>query len=96
MKKPLFVISCPIDVYSGYSNHSRDLVKAIIELDKYDLNYYPYMDTMCFININENIVGNSVEAVDPDREYSGDYDEDEGPIRVARTTEGDWFAPDNY
>ena len=37
MKKPLFVISCPIDVYSGYSNHSRDLVKAIIELDKYDV-----------------------------------------------------------
>jgi len=35
--KNTFVISCPIDVYSGYSSRSRDLVKAIIELDKYDV-----------------------------------------------------------
>ena len=35
--KPEFVISCPIDTYSGYGARSRDLVKAIIELDKYDI-----------------------------------------------------------
>jgi hypothetical protein len=35
--KPLFVISCPIDTYSGYGSRSRDLVKSIIELDKYDV-----------------------------------------------------------
>jgi hypothetical protein len=35
--KPLFVISCPIDTYSGYGARSRDLVKSIIELDKYDV-----------------------------------------------------------
>ena len=34
--KPLFIVSCPIDTYSGYGARSRDLVKAIIELDKYD------------------------------------------------------------
>jgi hypothetical protein len=39
--KPLFVISCPIDCYSGYSSRSRDLVKAIIELDKYDVKILP-------------------------------------------------------
>ena len=37
MNKPLFVISSPFDCYSGYSARSRDLIKAIIELDKYDV-----------------------------------------------------------
>jgi hypothetical protein len=78
---------------------SQDLSRANIICKVKSANpsgYYPYMDTMCFININDNIVGNSVGAVDPDEEYSGDYDEYDGPIRVARTTEGDWFSPDNY
>ena len=35
--KPLYVISCPIDTYSGYGSRSRDLVKSIIELDKYEV-----------------------------------------------------------
>ncbi len=43
MSKPLFFISCPIDTYSGYGARSRDLVKAIIELDKYDVKILPQM-----------------------------------------------------
>jgi hypothetical protein len=39
--KPLFIISCPIDTYSGYGARSRDIVKAIIELDKYDVKILP-------------------------------------------------------
>ena len=35
MNKPRFVISCPFDTYSGYGARSRDIVKSIIELDKY-------------------------------------------------------------
>jgi glycosyltransferase involved in cell wall biosynthesis len=35
--KPTFVISCPIDTYSGYGARSRDVVKAIIEMGKYDV-----------------------------------------------------------
>jgi len=35
--KPLFVISSPFDTYSGYGARSRDLIKAIIETDKYDV-----------------------------------------------------------
>jgi glycosyltransferase involved in cell wall biosynthesis len=35
--KPLFVISCPFDTYSGYGARSRDLVKAIVETDKYNV-----------------------------------------------------------
>ena len=35
--KPLFIISCPFDTYSGYGARSRDLVKAIIETEKYNV-----------------------------------------------------------
>ena len=37
MNKPLFVISAPFDCYSGYSARSRDLIKAIVETDKYNV-----------------------------------------------------------
>lgn len=41
MNKPRFVISCPFDTYSGYGARSRDIVKAIIELDKYEVQLLP-------------------------------------------------------
>ena len=37
MSKPLLVVSCPIDTYSGYGARSRDFVQSIIDLDKYDV-----------------------------------------------------------
>jgi len=39
--KPLFVISCPIDTYSGYGARSRDIVKAIIQTNKYEVKILP-------------------------------------------------------
>ena len=39
--KNSFVISCPIDTFSGYGARSRDLVKALIEMDKYDIKIMP-------------------------------------------------------
>lgn len=39
--KPLFIISCPIDTYSGYGARSRDIVKSLIELGKYDIKILP-------------------------------------------------------
>ncbi len=41
MSRPRFVISCPFDTYSGYGARSRDIVKAIIELDKYEVQLLP-------------------------------------------------------
>lgn len=41
MSKPLFIISAPVDTYSGYGARSRDLIKAIIELDRYDVKILP-------------------------------------------------------
>ena len=35
--KNTFVISCPIDTYSGYGARARDFVKSLVELDKYDV-----------------------------------------------------------
>ena len=39
--KPTFIISCPIDTYSGYGARSRDVAKAIIEMDKYEVRIMP-------------------------------------------------------
>ena len=39
--KNTFVISCPIDTFSGYGARSRDFVKALIELDKYEVSIIP-------------------------------------------------------
>ena len=35
--KPTIVISSPIDTYSGYGARSRDFIKALLKLDKYDV-----------------------------------------------------------
>jgi len=43
MSKPLFTISCPIDTYSGYGARSRDLVKAIIATERYDVEILSQM-----------------------------------------------------
>ena len=37
MSKPLYVISCPFDTYSGYGARARDYVKAVIDTDKYEV-----------------------------------------------------------
>lgn len=41
MNKPVFVISSPYDTYSGYGARARDIIKAIINLDKYDVKLVP-------------------------------------------------------
>ena len=39
--KPLFFISAPVDTFSGYGARSRDIVKALIKSDKYDIKILP-------------------------------------------------------
>lgn len=41
MNKPTIVISCPIDCYAGYGARARDFVKALIDIDKYDVKILP-------------------------------------------------------
>ena len=35
--KPVLVISCPASSRSGYGDHSRDLIRSLIAIDKYDV-----------------------------------------------------------
>lgn len=37
MNKTTVIVSCPIDTYSGYGARARDLVKALLKLEKYDI-----------------------------------------------------------
>jgi len=37
MNKPYIVVSCPIDTYSGYGSRARDVVRALMRSDKYDI-----------------------------------------------------------
>ena len=37
MSKPFIVVSCPIDTYSGYGSRARDVVRALMRSDKYDV-----------------------------------------------------------
>ena len=47
MSKPLVLVSGPVQTRSGYGNHSRDLCRALIESDKYDvkINAVPWGNT---------------------------------------------------
>ena len=40
MNKPTMFISSPVDTYSGYGARSRDFIKAVLKLDKYNVKYY--------------------------------------------------------
>jgi len=52
--KPLLVLSSPVDTYSGYGARSRDIVKAIIELDKYEVRILSQMWGACPWGFIEN------------------------------------------
>ena len=39
--KPLVLVTAPVQTRSGYGNHSRDIVRALLELDKYDVKVNP-------------------------------------------------------
>ena len=39
--KPLVLITAPVQTRSGYGNHSRDICRALIESDKYDVKINP-------------------------------------------------------
>ena len=41
MNKPLLVFQAPIATRSGYGDHSRDILKSLFDLDKYDVKVVP-------------------------------------------------------
>lgn len=57
MDKPLVLVSAPVQTRSGYGNHSRDICRALIELDKYDvqINAVPWGNTPMTALEDDNI-----------------------------------------
>ena len=41
MSKPLLLFQAPIATRSGYGDHSRDILKSIFDLDRYDVKIVP-------------------------------------------------------
>ena len=41
MSKPILVFQAPVATRSGYGDHSRDILKSLFELDKYDVKVVP-------------------------------------------------------
>tara|TARA_R110000765_G_scaffold106685_1_gene197297 strand:- start:186 stop:1490 length:1305 start_codon:yes stop_codon:yes gene_type:complete len=74
--KNTFVVSCPIDTYSGYGARSRDFVKSIIELDKYDVKVISQRwghTTKGFIERNKNEWGFLNDHIIPGLQEKPDY-----------------------
>ena len=40
MYKPLCLVTAPVATRSGYGAHSRDIVRSLIELDKFDIKIF--------------------------------------------------------
>ena len=42
MSKPVCLVTAPVATRSGYGAHSRDIVRALIKLDRYDVKIFLY------------------------------------------------------
>ena len=38
--KPLILVTAPVGTRSGYGSRSRDIVRALVKLDKYDVKVF--------------------------------------------------------
>jgi len=74
--KNTFVVSCPIDTYSGYGARARDFVKSLVELDKYDIKILSQRwgnTTQGFINDNKEEWGFLEKLIIPGLQEKPDY-----------------------
>ena len=39
--KPLVLVTAPVGTRSGYGAHSRDIVRSLIALDRFDIHIWP-------------------------------------------------------
>ena len=42
MSKPVCLVTAPVATRSGYGAHSRDIVRSLIKLDRYDIKHYDH------------------------------------------------------
>ena len=50
MSRPLCLVTAPVATRSGYGAHSRDICRALIELDRYDVKIWPVRWGSCSMN----------------------------------------------
>jgi glycosyltransferase involved in cell wall biosynthesis len=73
MNKPLCVVSCPIDTFSGYGARSRDFVKALIQEkdQEWDIKILPQRWGDCpwnFLDKDDPIKSRFIPGLDPNRQ----------------------------
>ena len=39
--KPLLLVTAPVQTRSGYGAHARDIVRSLIDIDKFDIKIFP-------------------------------------------------------
>ena len=39
--RPLVLVTAPVGTRSGYGSHSRDIVRSLIDMDKFDIKIWP-------------------------------------------------------
>ena len=39
--KPLVLVTAPVGTRSGYGSHSRDIVRSLIAMDRFDIKIWP-------------------------------------------------------
>lgn len=67
--------------YRNITNGSETTSKRVFcDLDKVDFDEYPYVDTLCFINLDNKTASNRSRNAD----------------RALRDTDGEWDDPDDY
>tara|TARA_R100001377_G_scaffold50634_1_gene29494 strand:- start:77 stop:1393 length:1317 start_codon:yes stop_codon:yes gene_type:complete len=74
--KNTFIISCPIDTYSGYGARARDFVKSLVELDRYDIKILSQRwgsTTQGFIKNNKDQWGFLEKLIIPGLQGKPDY-----------------------
>ena len=50
MSKPVCLVTAPVATRSGYGAHSRDIVRSLIKLDKYDVKIWSVRWGNCPMN----------------------------------------------
>ena len=71
--KPLCVVSCPIDTFSGYGARSRDFVKALFKVkgEEWDIKIMPQRWGECpwnFLDDNDSLRQHFIGNLDPNNQ----------------------------
>ena len=63
--RPLIVVQGPVATRSGYGNHTRDLVRSLITMDKYDIMIISMPWGHCPMNALNELEARSSMDIDP-------------------------------